>query len=98
MPIVGYAIVFVFGIIAVIAAVGVYIRYVARLGGLNLSRVIAFVFRDSCWFLFFWFMYIQFTNIGLQLNHYGADFSLKFGWIGCPEGTMDWPECMKVGL
>jgi hypothetical protein len=90
-----YALIFIIAIILVILGVGVYIQKGLKLGGLTLNRVISYVFRDSFWFMFFWFCIQQHFTIAIQLNHYGADFSMQFEWLKCREpGLMEWPGCV----
>ena len=93
-----YALIFIIAIILVILGVGMYIQKGLRLGGLTLNRVISYVFRDSFWFMFFWFCIQQHFTIAIQLNHYGADFSMQFEWLTCREpGQMQWPGCVSMG-
>ena len=85
---------FVVGTVLVLLALNVYIRKL-QLGGLSLSRVISYIFRDHFWFFFFWFCITQALSIAMTLNHFGADFTLDFDWLSCRgEGRMAWPGCV----
>jgi hypothetical protein len=90
-----YALIFIVGVVLVLLGVGMYLRNGADLGGLTLNRIISFMFRDSFWFFFFWFCITQYLSIALQLNHFGADFSLDFEWLSCRE-SMAWPGCVQM--
>jgi len=92
-----YGMAFIGGVVLVLMGVGVYLLKGAELGGLTLNRVISYMFRDSFWFFFFWFCITQHLSIALQLNHFGADFTLKFEWLACrEEGLMEWPGCVAM--
>lgn len=94
-----YGLTFIAAVVLVILGTGVYLKKRAALGGLTLNRVIAYIFRDSYWFFFFWFCFTQHLSIALQLNHFGADLSLSFDWVRCREsGLMEWPGCRTINF
>jgi hypothetical protein len=62
---------------------------------LSLSRVMSYLFKDHFWFFFFWLLSSGVLVCASMVNHFGADFSFKFEWVGCPIGQVVWPECRQ---
>lgn len=59
---------------------------------LSLSRVMSYLFKDNFWFFFLWLLSTGAFVCASMVNHFGADFSLRFKWISCPDQII-WPGC-----
>ena len=91
--------IFIGSVVMVLLGTALYLKKGAELGGLTLNRVISYMFRDSYWFFFFWFCITVHLSLAIQMQHYGADFSMSFDWLKCREpGLMEWPGCRATGL
>jgi hypothetical protein len=60
---------------------------------LTMSRVVSYICRDHFWFLFLWLSSTGGYVAATMIQHFGADFTLHFDWLGCPENEIMWPSC-----
>jgi hypothetical protein len=91
--------IFIGAVVVVLLGTALYLKKGAQLGELTLNRVISYMFRDAYGFFFFWFCVTVHMSLAIQMQHYGADFSMSFDWLKCREpGLMEWPGCLTSGL
>ena len=73
-----------------------------RMKGLNnrklrMKGVLCYTFRNHFWFLFLWLTATGSYACVNMINHFGADFTLKFAWLQCRESAMMmWPNCRQA--
>ena len=61
----------------------------------SLNRIMSYIFRDNFWFLCLWLGATGAMACSAMIQHFGADFSLKFEWLRCREtAAMAWPGCL----
>ena len=59
---------------------------------LSLGRILSYLFKENFWFFFFWLISTGIIVSSAMVNHFGADFSMNFGYLGCLD-DMEWPGC-----
>jgi len=81
--------------IIMVASLTFWFRRIEKLEGreLRLNAVIAYIFRDNFWFVFHWMTAMGAIACITLINHFGADFTLHFDWLHCPN-NMAWPLCV----
>ena len=94
-----YAWIFIFLMLVLLASLGgIFFTRLERLHGnrrLTLSRVITYLYRDHFWFFFLWLSATGGYVCATMIQHFGADFTLKFLWVQCPN-HMAWPGCAEL--
>ena len=61
----------------------------------SLNGIMSYIFRDNFWFLCLWLNATGVMACSAMIQHFGADFSLKFVWLQCREtSAMAWPGCL----
>jgi hypothetical protein len=91
-----YGWIFVLVNLIIIASLTIAFRRLEKLGDrkLTMSGVVAYIFRGNFWFLFLWLTASGALACVTFINHFGADFTLKFEWLSCrAPGDMMWPGC-----
>lgn len=63
---------------------------------LSLGRVLSYLFKDNFWFFFFWLISTGALVSSAMVNHFGADFSMNFEYLGCLD-NIEWPGCPSNG-
>ena len=59
---------------------------------LSLGRVLSYLFKENFWYFFFWLISTGALVSSAMVNHFGADFSMKFKYLSCLD-KIEWPGC-----
>lgn len=55
--------------------------------GICMTRVLSYICFENSWLLVFWLAAMGMFVTTSMLKHYGADFTMKFEWLGCKVGA-----------
>jgi hypothetical protein len=94
-----YSWIFIFLMLGLLASLGgIFFTRLERLQGgrrLTLSRVMTYLYRDHFWFFFLWLSASGGYVSATMIQHFGADFTLQFRWLECPN-HIEWPGCAEL--
>jgi hypothetical protein len=94
-----YSWIFVFLMLGLLASLDcIFFTRLQRLQGgrrLTLSRVMTYLYRDHFWFFFLWLSASGGYVCATMIQHFGADFTLQFRWLQCPN-HIEWPGCAEL--